>query len=140
MRRLEFPVYLVTALERLRGEVPEAYHAIGEALGEQPVSIVVEGTPCTVRSLDGELTVKPGTSALTQVATDWVTLFDLLDGRVSLLSALRSDDLRLIGSVDAIVHFESALRAFLAGAVRSPSMPALQQGMRQRLQLEGDPQ
>lgn len=141
MRGPEFPAYLAAAIERLRDEVPYAYNAVSRAVEPDPIAIVIDGAACRLRSQNGELSVTLGTApASTRMESDWLTIFRLLDAEVDLLEVLRSDDLRLVGSIRSIVRFESALRAFLAGAIRSPSMSSLYDDMRQRHQPAGDPQ
>lgn len=122
----DFGAFLQRSLALLAREAPAAEHRLAHALGANVVTFRVDGAPVAVRVEEGRPRVagarEPGH---TEVATDPHTILDLVDAKLTLLEALTSERFRLRGSLDAVTGFDAALLAYLDGAVRCPSFPAL---------------
>lgn len=87
---------------------------IGEA---PPISVCVEGAPPWVGSQAN------GTVSLALSEQD---LRELLRGELALEDGVLSDRINLKGGVDHLLAFFDAVIAWLHGALRSPSLPLLQ--------------
>ncbi len=127
-----FRALLGRSLDVLEDECPEAYHAIGRALGRAAVRVDVEGEAFVLAFDAGRHRLSPpgDTSAQVELGTDWRALDELLDGRVTLLQSVRGERLRLRGGIAVLGRFHEGLMLFLRGAVRCPSFPELREQVR----------
>jgi hypothetical protein len=133
VQRPEFRDYLASALALLARETPLAYQAVAHALDGVALRVRVGGAPFVVSFARGaHAFANARAHADADVASDVATLLDLVDGRVSLVPALRSERIALRGSVAVIARFDRALTAFFAGAVRGESFPGLLADFRSR--------
>lgn len=125
MAPLEFPAFLERSLELLADEVPEAYAALGRSLARCPLGIVIDGSSSVLWFENGRHALARAGARGAELRTTGSVILALVDGDATLLETLRSDALFLRGTTDAIAHLDTALGAYLAGAVRAPSFPRL---------------
>jgi hypothetical protein len=121
-----FAGFVSAALVALARETPAAYARLADCAGAEGVRLEVESTPFVVRFGARSHSLEPAPAAgAVDVRSDRETLLALLDAELTLLEAIESDRLHIQGETDAVLRFEQALGAFLEGAVRAPSFPAL---------------
>lgn len=119
--------YVESSLDVLRREAPRHFAELRRQLGARVVSVTAFGgeqfaldlgaTPPWVKSsCVADLLVRLEDGALAAFA----------GGELSFEAALDSGSASIQGDVDDVVHFTEALRAWLHGALRSPSFPGLE--------------
>lgn len=126
MPPLEFAQLLDRSLALMAREAPRAYERLGDAFGASAVRLEVGEERIAVRFAEKRHRLEAsarGQSALVRV--DRATILALADGELALLDAILCERLWLQGSVDAVIHFDAALLAYLDGALRCPSFPKL---------------
>lgn len=124
MPRSEFADFLARSLRILQREVPEAFARMAARLGDRGVRLSVDGRPCTLRFGAADFAIEDGEApAQVEIVTRRGTILDLVDARLTLEDAIRSDRVFLRGPVDGVGRFHAALLSFLNGAMRASSMP-----------------
>ena len=126
----EFAPLLDRSLALMAREAPRAYERLGDAFGASAVRLEVGNEQIGVRFDQRRHVLEAdasggmsGKSALVRV--DRATILALADGELALLDAILCERLWLQGPIDAVIHFDAALLAYLDGAVRCPSFPRL---------------
>ena len=117
---------LLESLERMREELPEGYRRVCKILSGQIVHLYIDKEPIWVSFSTGAVVSTQQTDETTAtVQTSRQTILDVLDGKESLVSAIQSHqlDVRTDIAVMAILH--DGLLAYVHGAVRCPSFPAI---------------
>jgi len=130
--RREFRDFLARSLELLAAESPQAYAQLARALDALPLALEVDGAAMRLVFEQGHHAVCDAAPAPVLLRTSRPAILDLVDGRVTLIAALRTERLWLQGKPKSLVRFDAALRAYLAGAVRSPSFQPLLADYRRR--------
>lgn len=130
---LSFAGFVRRAVDAIRVEVPWAYEALLGALGGFTTTVVVDGEPATVRAAPLEIVVDAldGASDVRCVTTTRAIL-RLIGGDDTLLDAVQSDRVFVLGGVDAILVWHDVLEAFLHGAVRAREFDVLLAEFRRR--------
>lgn len=122
---MRFRDILEESLDRLRQEVPVAYLTLCSRLAPLEVRLRVDGDDVGLRFReDGVILDTPQRPAV-EVTTSRESILALADGRHTLLSAVLADHLFLVGRLDDLLAVHDGLQAYLHGAVRAPSFPAL---------------
>lgn len=139
-----FAGFVRRALEAIRAEVPWAHDALRGALSGRTTLLVVDGEPATVRATPGHRSGAAQAPGIEVVAarvepdvlctTTSRAIVDLVGGRNTLLDAVLSDRVELLGEVSALVAFHDALSLFLHGAVRARAFEGLLQEFKTRVQ------
>jgi len=121
-----FEALLRDALVVISAEQPERYRRLARTVAPLRLSLTVGAERMGVES-SGEMVcvTVDVVDADVRLVTDRRCVLRLLGGACSLEEAVFSEDLRLWGSVDALLLFYDGLVAFLNGAVRSPPMSGL---------------
>jgi hypothetical protein len=113
--RLEFRAFLARSLELLGAETPPAYARLARALDGLPLALEVDGEAMCLVFERGHHSVCDAAPAPVLLRTSRPGILDLVDGRVTLIAALRTERLWLQGTPSSLVRFDTALRAYLAG-------------------------
>jgi hypothetical protein len=138
VRPLEFGAFLELALRLLKRQAPGCYARLGDAVRSEAVHIAVDGRPLVVRFRGGRHEITAPTCAATvEICTDRAAILALIDDELSLLEAILSERLWVQGSAEGVERFDEALQAFLDGALRAPSFPALLDAFRSDPPLPG---
>lgn len=118
---------LSEALGTLRDEVEACHARCRRALEGFTATCHVDRESFRVAVESGDVVIgPPGTGpADVEVATSRRTILALIHDRVTLERAVTGDALRIKGAVSHVESLSQAMVAFLHGAVRSPSFPAL---------------
>ena len=125
--------HLVAALNALEREVPGHYSATVEALGELRIGVDLGDEDLVIRRVEERIRVfanAPLLDVSAHTETDHATLLALLSGEAALLDVLLDERLLLRGHVSDLVALERVLDRFLQGAVRAPSLSAIQRSYR----------
>lgn len=110
----------------LARESPAHLSAVANELGALTVSIRVDDTPAFGMSFaGGPPWVRVIAAADVEVAMTTREVDDLLAGAVTVDEAVLADRLAVRGDATHVLRFLDALRHWLHGALRSPSMPRL---------------
>ena len=117
--------YVSTSLELLRREHPGVWTGLVAHLDRLGVAVTTEEGSFLLRFLEGRPRFSGTGSAEVTVQTTTTVLRDLLRARCTLLAATLDDRLHLRGTPDHLLRFLDGLALWFAGAVRSPSFPAL---------------
>ncbi|AUX28299.1 hypothetical protein SOCE836_003690 [Sorangium cellulosum] len=121
---------LAESLAALAAELPEAHARVSARLAGRPVAIRVDGERFAVEADGGAPQVRAAgageeVAAAVRVATSRRAILDVLDARRSLAEAVLADEVEVVGALERLVEAREALLAYVHGAVRSPSFPAL---------------
>jgi hypothetical protein len=120
------PEHVEEAMRVLAREAPLHLAALSKELGKLTVSIGVgDASPFAVSFADGPPWVRPVAAPDVDVALSSRDVEDLLAGALTVEDAVARDRLAIRGDVSAVIRFLDALRLWLHGALRSPSMPRL---------------
>jgi hypothetical protein len=130
--RREFRAFIARSLDLLEAETPHAYAELARALDGLPLALEVDAEAMLLAFERGRHALRDAAPAPVLLRTTHAAILDLVDGRTSLLAALREERLWLQGAPASLVRFDAALRAYLAGAVRSPSFLPLLADYRRR--------
>jgi len=120
---LDFAAFLELSLRLLARQAPECYARLAR-VGDA-VRFAVEGEPVRLRFESGRHRIDRQGAAALEVRSDRGTIGALAAGELSLLDAILTERFGLRGTADAAARFDAALLAFVDGAVRYPSFPAL---------------
>jgi hypothetical protein len=137
-RDRSFATFVRRALDAIEREVPWVHDALVRAM-DATTTIIVDGEPATVqRGARGAITVAAEARASDVVCTtNTEAILDLVSGRETLLAAVESDRLHLIGGMDALLVWHDMLQLFLHGAVRARAFDGLLGEFRGRLHGDG---
>ena len=130
MAALEFAAFLELSLRLLARQAPACYARLAGAGAGDAVRFAVEGQPVRLRFVDGRHRIECGEAAAVEVRSDRATIGAFADGELSLLEAVLAERFSIRGAADAVARFDAALLAFVDGALRSPSFPALFEAFR----------
>jgi hypothetical protein len=135
-RDATFAGFVRRALDAIQPEVPWAHEGLRRALAGWTTLLVVDGEPATIRagSPSGIAVAAERNAADVVCTTTSRTIIDLISGRETLLDAVVSDRLELIGGIDALLTWHEMLQLFLHGAVRARAFEGLLGEFRRRLQ------
>lgn len=129
----DFGDVLAASMARIAEEAPRHHRRLCEVLLGEEVAISVDGRTTVVRFDRGGVTVGgPVGNSSVCVRTSREAILDLADGRVTLLEAVLTDRLELVGHRDAILRFHDGLLVWFHGAVRSPTVEILLDAYRGR--------
>lgn len=124
-----FQRFVTMGLRALRDELPWAYARTALALAGRDVLLTVSDEAVPVRATADEVTAHvsapEGFAPQVALRTARGVIVRLADAELSIVDAVISGEVSLRGDVDDLVAFHDGLMAFLHGAVRSPSFPAL---------------
>jgi hypothetical protein len=121
-----FASFLAGSLDLLERELPWAYGAMCRVLAPREVLLSVDGEDVSVRCTERTAIVGARAAAPdVECRTTRAAILDLADASTSLVDAVMSDRVHLRGAVGDLLAFHDGLMAYLGGAVRSPSFPAL---------------
>lgn len=122
---------LARALRTLDDEVPAAARRFAATFGRREVDVRIDEEALSLRGDGGQVVVRPrerGGSPRPADATIRTTagaLVRVCRGERSVLEALVDGTLEVRAGLDALLALEAAMRAFVVGALRSPSAPQL---------------
>lgn len=124
-----FGRFVSRGLGALRAELPWAYRRMADALCGRDVLLTVSGEDVPITAAGGEVTTHPAPpehfAPRVTLRTERAVVARLADAELTVVDAVVSGAVTLRGDVDDLVAFHEGLMAFLHGAVRSPSFPAL---------------
>ncbi|WP_437335482.1 hypothetical protein WME98_25045 [Sorangium sp. So ce296] len=120
---------LAESFAALAAELPEAHARVSARLAGRAVAIRVDGERFVVEADGGAPQVRAAgadeEAAAVRVATSRRAILDVLDARRSLAEAVLADEVEVVGALERLVEAREALLAYVHGAVRCPSFPAL---------------
>lgn len=127
-----FARFLARALGALAGESPAWHAEVAAAVGPSGIAMDVDGEAFRLRFEGAALHLDGATHAAgLEVRTGRATILALAEGDLSLVAALESDRLFVRGALAAVLRFDTALLAFLEGAVRAPSLAPMLDRLRE---------
>ena len=118
---------LLEGLERLKEERPEHLALVCRRLGGRGVELTLDDQILRLQFSEDHWQRVASLRADLQIWVDRSGVVDLLAGRIQLTDAVLDGVLGVRGGVDDLADGLAAMRAFLSGAVRAPSFPALRQ-------------
>lgn len=122
----EFSACLERSLDGLAQETPRSLERIRETLGSRRIRFEADGDSFVLEFRDGVRRLSRSDDAVdVTLGLDRDAVCDLVMGRISLEDALLTDRLELRAPIEALDDFFAALRAYLDGAVRAPSLPGI---------------
>lgn len=122
----------------MRREVPAAYECMCEALAPREVRLHVDGENVAVAFTDAGAAMLPSPSRPSvELQTTGAAILDLIGARETLASAVLADRLVLRGALGDVLAMHDGVVAYLHGAVRAPSFPALLRRYREAVQSAG---
>lgn len=122
----DFAEYLERSLDLLAREVPQSVRRIEAALGARGIRFDVDRDSFVLHFSGGAAhLVRTSDPVDVRLGLDRAVVCDLVAGQISLEEALMADRLDLRAPIGSLDSFFEALRAYLDGAVRSPSLPIL---------------
>ena len=124
-RGAALPEYVEASLKVLEREAPVHFAAVKSRLGGLTALIRVDDA--TPFRLDLASMPWVGSAAVgdVDVGLSPVDIESLLTGALTIEEAITDDRLLVRGELDHVLDFLDALGAWLHGAIRAPSMPAL---------------
>ncbi len=121
-----FGALIEESLTALRIGQPRAWVGLCAALDGRVLALTVDGETWRVGGPGEAVAVRQGAgAAVARLTTTGACLLDLVDGRSTLLDALLSERMLLVGPVDECLRFFDAWRIYLLGAVRSDACAVL---------------
>jgi hypothetical protein len=113
-------------LELVRRDCPPAWERVRHEMGDRRLAMEVDGEAFDVDVSGPEPVVLPRLGAIDAppartilLAAGRHTLLELVDGERTLLEAAMAESVRLRAATRDLAAFDGAMRAFLAGALRS---------------------
>jgi hypothetical protein len=89
------------------------------------VAISVDNEVVYVAFSPGRVSLRSAGAVGVRARTTRTAILDLVDGRSTLLDAILADRVEIHGDLAELLKFHDALRAYVAGAVRSPGVRPL---------------
>src|SRR5580704_13542432 len=121
-----FGRFLLASLDAIADEAPAGYRALQHALGNRAVSICVDGERMRLQMTGSQHALRRGDDACAvELVTDSPTLVRLLKAGCTLVALAVDGPLLLRGAPEDLAALHDALLAFVHGAARSLSGPAL---------------
>lgn len=126
--------FIQRSLDILREEQPDAFGRLCGCLEGRVVRLAVDEELMRMEFGQGDVRFIPMRSVpsspdaarpCVDVATGRRAILDLVDGKLTLMSAVLGDELVLRGSTDNLLAFHDGLFFYLHGAVRAPTFPDL---------------
>jgi hypothetical protein len=122
----DFREFLARSFELMRDEVPGAYAAVCRVLDSRDVRVEVDRQSVAVGFARGEARLtRSSERRAVDVRTTRDAILALVDARETLLEAVLSERVAMTGSTHDLLAFYDGLMAYVHGAVRAPSFPAL---------------
>jgi hypothetical protein len=131
------PAYVERALAIVAREAPVHFTAMRAELGGLGARVRAVGAPpfrVTLASGPPWVALGDERQAI-ELGVGEEALEDLVTGRATIEDAVETEGLRVRGSIDDVGRFLDALRAWLHGAFRAPSMPELRRSFLERVPL-----
>jgi hypothetical protein len=130
---------LQESLDCLEREIPQVYQRMCATLDGLSVRISLDDETVVIgfAGVHGRVDVV-GRPVEAELCTSRRTVLAVLDGRLSLADAVLADAVRIKAPLDMLERLNGALEAYVHGAVRSHSFPALLVRFRAREQQESD--
>jgi len=121
-------VLLRDSLATLAREVPSCHRQLLSSLAPETVSCQVDDERFSMVFTADAVMLSPWRrAAALEVEISRQVVSRLLGGEITVREALLADELRVRGATSALLRLTDGLCAYLHGAVRSPSFPALLQ-------------
>ena len=114
------------AIDMLERDAPRYASGMAGCLSSLPIGVDIDDEHFAIAS-DRERVRRVARSehVMVEIRTTTTTMLRLLDGDLSLVDAIRRDDLRLRGAAESIHSLQDALGWFLLGCARCSGAPAL---------------
>ncbi len=133
---------LLRSLDAIKADVPTQYAALCGALGGESVHLQIDHEFLLVQSDGRHVDVsapakknrrepEDGQHVGVQLRTRARVIRDIIDGDCDLVDAVVSEAVELVGDIGVLSQFNTALTAYLHGAVRSPRFDAIVEEFRQ---------
>jgi hypothetical protein len=130
--RESFGSLLADALECMTRDAPACMLAMARSVGSTRVLLLVDGETAVLRSdgpeicltTDGDASTPLTDGPTATLVASSSTLLDVLDGRRSLLSAVRDNAVCVRASAADAAGLFDALRSFVEGVARSSDSPS----------------
>ncbi|MEZ0357518.1 SCP2 sterol-binding domain-containing protein [Mycobacterium sp. SA01] len=115
------------SIEHLEEDVPASYQMLVSELGPLVVELDVADDMFTVHAASDRLHVSdgPAQKARVRIRTSRTAILDLIDAKVGLDEAVEAGAVSVHGCLDDIQRAHDTLLAYIHGAVRAASVPAL---------------
>lgn len=120
--------FIQTSLHLLAAECAEAYTALCLQMSGRPLELWIgsEGMLLDFQAdLADVLPLPDGSRFELRLLTDWQTVLDMADAKLTIYTAVLSGRLELFGGVNELSRLYAALQTYLRGAVRCVSFPNL---------------
>jgi hypothetical protein len=120
--------FIGASLELLKKECPQAYDLLCSQMAGRQAWFSIDGDPVRLAFSPERILLQPpeGDGDLSvRLITDWATVLDLADAKLTLIDAVLSCRLDLHAEANELALFYAASLTYLRGAVRCPSFPAL---------------
>ena len=126
MLRRDFFDFLSVSLDVIENEAPGSFHALAREVDGLLARLVADGDARIVCCDAARFAVVEDMSEPDiEVAFEREGILNLIDGKSTLEGAFYGEALRIRGDVEIVERFHEGLQLYLAGAIRSTSMPAL---------------
>jgi hypothetical protein len=120
--------FIGASIELLEKECPQAYTLLCSQMAGRQAWFSIGGDPVRLAFIPDRILLQPpeGDGDLSvRLITDWATVLDLADAKLTLVDAVLSSRLDLLAEAKELALFYAATLTYLRGAVRCPSFPAL---------------
>jgi hypothetical protein len=117
---------LADSLEALEREVPAAYRAMCRAFASSELLLHIDGASIALAfTVEAHQLPDSSRHPCIEIRASEATLLAILDGELQLLTALLSERLVVLASLEDLLRCEEGFLNYLRGAVRSPSFPRI---------------
>jgi len=119
--------FIEASLDALEREHPQAYALVCNQMAGRRTLLTIDSEAVLLdfSARRAALTRTEDAGAALLLVTDWDTIFDLLDARLTIIEAVECGRFNLHGEARELTRFYDALLIYLRGAVRCPSFPML---------------
>jgi len=132
VREYRFAEFLTESFSALHRELPDVHARMCRLLCPREVHLDVGGEGVSLRFDDDAAVFLEGPLCpAIHVRTSRAAILALVDARSTLIEAVMSDELSLVGTPVDLLRFHDGLMTYLHGAVRAPSFPDLLRRFRQ---------
>jgi len=125
MSEARFAPFLHRSFAALRVEVPDIYAETCRRMAPRSVRIETDGEAVHMSFEKSAVRFDADSGATIDVRTSRDAILALVAGEITLAQAVLDDALWLRGEADDLLAFHDGLMAYLHGAIRAPSFPAL---------------